>query len=64
LCPFLFKLTGPFYLAGAVIMGGIFLWMAFRFSRELSIPRARKLFYVSILYLPLLLTVMVLDKIK
>jgi heme O synthase-like polyprenyltransferase len=31
---------------------------------ELAALRARQLFFASILYLPLLLTVMVLDKVK
>ena len=62
LCPYLFNLTGPIYLAGALILGLSFLWFAVRFSRDLSLPRARQLFYASILYLPLLLAAMVLDK--
>lgn len=64
LCPFLFKLTGPIYLVGAILLGGAFLWFAIQFARNITVLRARQLFYVSILYLPLLLTVMVLDKIK
>jgi len=64
LCPFLFKLTGPVYLIGALALGLAFLWFAIQFSRQLTVPRARQLFLVSILYLPLLLTVMVLDKIR
>ncbi|HXT39482.1 MAG TPA: heme o synthase [Candidatus Angelobacter sp.] len=64
LCPFLFKLTGPIYLFGALILGMAFLWQAVQFSRELTLTRARQLFYASILYLPLLLGLMVLDKIK
>jgi protoheme IX farnesyltransferase len=64
LCPYLFKLTGPVYLTGALILGLSFLWSAVQFARRLSEPRARQLFYVSILYLPLLLAVMVLDKLK
>jgi heme o synthase len=64
LCPFLFKLTGPVYLAGALVLGLTFLWFAIQFARRLTVSSARQLFYVSILYLPLLLTVMVLDKIK
>ena len=64
LCPFLFKLTGPIYLCGALALGLAFLWFAIQFSRDLTLPRARQLFYASILYLPLLLAVMVLDKIK
>lgn len=64
LCPFLFKLTGPIYLVGALVLGLTFLWFAVQFARDLSVARARQLFLVSILYLPLLLTVMVLDKVK
>jgi len=41
-----------------------FVWQAVQFSRDLSIQRARQLFYASILYLPLLLGLMVFDKIK
>jgi len=64
LCPFLFNLTGPTYLASAVILGLAFVGFAFRFSRDRTIARARQLFYASLLYLPLLLVVMVLDKVK
>jgi len=64
LCPFLFHVTGPVYLAGALILGLAFLWYAVQFARHMTIPRARQLFFVSILYLPLLLVVMVLDKVK
>jgi protoheme IX farnesyltransferase len=64
LCPFLFKITGPVYLAGALLLGFTFLVFAIQFSRHLTLSRARQLFYISILYLPLLLAVMVLDKVK
>jgi protoheme IX farnesyltransferase len=64
LCPFLFHLTGPVYLVGALILGLAFLWFAVQFARYMTIPRARQLFFVSILYLPLLLGMMVLDKVK
>ena len=64
LCPFLFKMVGPVYLVGAVILGAGFVWSAFQFSRHLTLQRARLLFYASIIYLPLLLTLMVLDKIR
>ena len=57
-------LTGPVYLAGALVLSMIFLWFAIQFARQLTHVRARQLFLVSILYLPLLLTVMVLDKVK
>ena len=34
LCPFLFNLAGPVYLAGALILGLAFVWFAFQFSRQ------------------------------
>ena len=64
LCPFLFRLVGPIYLCGALVLGFTFLWFAVQFSRSLSVVRARQLFLVSILYLPLLLGLLVLDKIR
>jgi protoheme IX farnesyltransferase len=64
LCPFVFQLTGKIYLVGALVLGVAFLWFAIQFARQLTISRARQLFYVSILYLPALLTIMVLDKMK
>jgi heme o synthase len=64
LCPFLFHTTGTIYLVGALILGLTFLWFAIQFARYMTIPRARRLFFISILYLPLLLVMMVLDKVK
>ena len=64
LCPFLFQLAGVVYLAGALVLSTVFLWHAIQFSRELTLARARKLFYASIIYLPLLLGLMVWDKLK
>lgn len=64
LCPFLFHLTGLFYLVAALALGLVFLWFAVQFARYMTIPRARQLFFFSILYLPLLLVMMVLDKVK
>src|SRR6267378_4061011 len=48
LCPFMFHLAGPVYLVGALLLGLTFIWFAIQFSRHLTIPRARQLFYVSI----------------
>jgi heme o synthase len=64
LCPFLFQLSGPLYFAGALFLSGAFVGFALRFSRTLSLAHARQLFYASIIYLPLLLGLMVFDKIK
>jgi protoheme IX farnesyltransferase len=64
LCPSLMNLTGPIYFVGALALGLVFVWAAVQFSRQLTLSRARRLFYVSILYLPLLLGLMVLDKVR
>jgi protoheme IX farnesyltransferase len=60
--PFIFRLAGPIYFAGALVLGLVFIGSAVQFSRRLTVGSARQLFYVSILYLPLLLAVLVLDK--
>jgi heme o synthase len=64
LMPFALKLAGPVYLFGALVLGILFLWYAIQFSRELTAIRARRLFFASILYLPLLLGLLALDKLK
>ena len=64
LCPVAFRLAGPVYCAGALVLGLAFLWYAVQFSRRLSLPQARRLFFISIIYLPLLLGLMVFDKVK
>jgi len=64
LCPFIFKMAGTIYLAGAIILGAGFLFCALQFSRQLTLARARQLFLASIIYLPLLLTLMIWDKVK
>jgi heme o synthase len=62
LAPFLFQISGVYYLAGAIVLGLIFIGFAVQFSRKMTRESARQLFYISILYLPLLLIIMVLDK--
>src|SRR2546426_9177101 len=62
--PFLFNLAGAVYLCGALLLSTVFLWCAIRFSRELTNQRARQLFYMSIIYLPLLLGLMLIDKVR
>lgn len=64
LFPVLLGLAGWYYCAGAILLGGIFLASAIRFSRRLTMSSARQLFFASIIYLPLLLGLMVFDKIK
>ena len=62
LTPFMFGLSGIVYCFGAVILGAAFLAFALRFCLDLSRGRARQLFFMSIIYLPTLLAIMVLDK--
>src|SRR6202451_3966602 len=64
LCPFVFKMSGTIYLIGAIILGAGFLFCAIQFLRQLTFPRAKQLFFSSIIYLPLLLALMVWDKLK
>ncbi len=54
--------AGRGYLWGAVVLGAIFLGFALRFARTKSVSAARRLFLVSVLYLPLLLGLMVFDR--
>lgn len=64
LLPFLFRITGTIYLVGALLLGVAFVFYAVQFSREMTRPRARQLFFLSIIYLPLMLGLMVFDKLK
>ena len=64
LLPAAMGLAGIVYFIVAALLGLLFLVCAFRFSVDLTFARARQLFLASIIYLPLLLILMVLDKIK
>lgn len=61
--PFALKLAGPVYLGSALVLGAAFVAFAIQFARTLSDAKARQLFFVSILYLPLLLAALTLDKV-
>ncbi len=62
LVPWAMSLAGTLYLLGAVALGLTFVVFSIRFYLDLTVSRARELFFVSILYLPLLLSTMVLGK--
>lgn len=64
LFPFVFHLAGLAYLFGALALGSAFLWFAIRFAKQMTPLTARQLFLASIIYLPLLLGLMVLDKLS
>ncbi|MGI9112453.1 MAG: heme o synthase [Gaiellaceae bacterium] len=45
---------GPVYVAAAIVLGGLFLWLAWRLRLDPSRRRAALLFHYSLLYLALL----------
>lgn len=61
LLPTFLHFSGRIYLAGAVMMGALFLHVSIRTARVMSRDEARRLLKASVLYLPLLLGLMVLD---
>src|SRR5262245_51513856 len=56
------RLSGPAYFGGALALGGIFLLYSGRFAIRRTNVAARQLLLVSILYLPALFALLVLDK--
>jgi protoheme IX farnesyltransferase len=64
LFPVVFNVAGPVYGIGAILLGAGMLALAINFSRKLTPGAARALFFGSIIYLPLLLALMVFDKVK
>ena len=59
---FPFRLGGLFYLGTALLLGGVFLFYAWRLFREATALAARRLFRYSMLYLWLLLVGLVIDQ--
>ncbi len=57
-------LTGPVYFAGAAACGLLFVAAAAAFAARRTPARAWRLFFVSILYLPALLTLAFFDKVR
>ncbi len=62
LAPAAVGMAGSVYLAGAAVLGVWFVWLAGRFAWQRSTPAARRLFFGSIVYLPLLWVLMVLNR--
>lgn len=62
LLPTLGGLTGAAYSVSAVVLGLVFLGFGVQLGRSLTDLRARRLFLASIVYLPLLLAMMVIDR--
>ena len=62
LAPGLLGMSGKLYLLGALLLGGWFLYSGVRAASDLSILRARGVLLVSVIYLPLLYGLMLLDR--
>ena len=59
--PFVFKMSGPFYLAGALLLGGGFLYYAVLLMKGNDESIAMKTFGYSIWYLMAIFTVLLID---
>ncbi len=62
--PSFMRLTGYAYLSGALVLGLLFLAYGAVFARARDRNSARRLFLASVCYLPILLALMALDKVK
>ena len=62
LIPGLLGMSGKFYLIGALALGLWFLYAGVRVAFDRTILRARSVLLVSVIYLPLLYGLMVLDR--
>ncbi|HUE80716.1 MAG TPA: heme o synthase [Pyrinomonadaceae bacterium] len=62
LLPFVLGLSGRIYLYGAIVLGLLFLYSSVRAAFSQSRQEARRLLLASVLYLPLLFILMVLNR--
>jgi len=62
LAPTLMRMTGEIYFAGALVLGLGFLALTYAFARTRSVRDARRVFFGSIIYLPLLWMLMIANK--
>lgn len=62
LLPTMLGMAGRIYLVGAVILGLLFLYSSLRAAFSMSRQQARRLLLASVLYLPLLFILMVLNR--
>jgi protoheme IX farnesyltransferase len=60
--PTVLGMSGRIYLAGAVLLGLLFLYSSLRAAFSMSRQQARRLLLASVLYLPLLFILMVLNR--
>jgi protoheme IX farnesyltransferase len=61
LLPVAVGLASAWYLAGAITLGAVMMVLSLEFAATRGMPAARRLFFGTILYLPLLWTVLLAD---
>jgi protoheme IX farnesyltransferase len=61
--PTLVGLTGPVYFVAALLLGLVFLGYGMRMALRPTAETTRQLVYASLLYLPLIFLLMVIDKV-
>lgn len=62
--PKFFAMAGNYYLFGALILGAIYAYASLRSVFDCSVTRARQVLLASVLYLPFLYGLLVLDRIR
>ena len=62
LAPTLMHMAGAIYFAGALVLGLAFLWLTIKFARTRSVTDARRVFFGSIIYLPVLWILMLVNR--
>lgn len=62
LLPSLLSMAGPLYAAGALLLGGFFFLAGWRVARDRTLARARAVLLASVVYLPLLYGLLLLDR--
>jgi heme o synthase len=61
LAPKFLSMAGNYYFAGATVLGGLMLWAGVRAARDRTRVSARQVLLASVVYLPLLYGLLVLD---
>ena len=63
MAPTLIGLTGTTYFVAAFVLGLLFLALTLKFARTRAVPDARRLFFGSIIYLPILWLLMIAGRV-
>jgi protoheme IX farnesyltransferase len=63
MAPTLIGLTNTLYFVAAFVLGLLFLALTLKFARTRTVPDARRLFFGSIIYLPILWILMIAGRI-